>query len=99
MKLKVKFQTQNLLLSQMADHILSGERPPQADGNENDDHFNAGHMEHFMVRQNQQNLDADELRKRHAESMVKKANAICTKSYNDPLVKNLSFKQYCEMIT
>ena len=78
------------LVQKMADHIISGDRPPQAEFNHLDeDHFNAGPMEHFMVRQNnQQSLDADELRKRHAESMVKKANAICTKSYNDPLVGN-----------
>ena len=73
---------------QMA-HVLNGERPqPMVDNNgQVGDQFEAGgQMEHLMVRQDQNNMDADELRRRHAENMAKKANAICTKSYNDPLV-------------
>ena len=70
-------------------HVLNGERPQMEQNGDAPagDHFEAGgQMEHMMVRPGQNDLDADELRRRHAENMAKKANAICTKSFNDPLV-------------
>ena len=71
------------------DHVLMGTRPfpePNPNNPDNDDQFDSGKMEHFMVRNGGNDLNADELRKKHAESMTRRANAICCKSYNQPLV-------------
>ena len=73
----------------MAEHVLNGTRPPAED--EDNDHFGEGRMEHLLVRPGGQELDADELRRKHAESMIKKANAICTKGHNPPMVVNFEY--------
>ena len=71
------------------DHVMQGNRPfpePNPNHPDNDDHFDAGRMDHFLVRNGGNDLDADELRRKHAESMTRRANAICCKSFNQPLV-------------
>ena len=65
------------------DHILNGNRPPQANGQDLGEN---GHLENFLNRNGAYDNDPEMLRKKHQEGMSKKAHNVCCRSHNDPLV-------------
>lgn len=74
------------------DHVMNGTRPfPEPIPNDigQEDQFDNGQMDQFLVRNGGNNMDADELRRKHAESMTRRATAICCKAYSQPLVYKL----------
>ena len=88
-------------MAQQHDHVLQGTRPlqePNPFNADQDDHFDAGRMEHFMVRNGGEELDAEELRRRHSESMTRKANAICCKNFSLPLVRSYNITNYLTIL-